>query len=116
MKILDHVSRETIPSKSSLDDMFIELIKEHKDEKSIKMDYFEILALKMLLRETCRQDGLLNKYPFNLTAQESYDSFGSYIAENINHLIDNVNHFANLDRLLKICEEDVKRHRATENK
>tara|TARA_Y100000401_G_C8299025_1_gene212990 strand:- start:649 stop:978 length:330 start_codon:yes stop_codon:yes gene_type:complete len=109
MKILEHVSRETIPSKSSLNDMFVELIKEHKDKKTIDFQYFEILALKMLLRETCRQDGLLNKYPFNLTAKESYDSFGLQIAENINNTIDNVNHFANLDRLLKICEE-------TENK
>lgn len=109
MKILEHVSRETIPSKSNLDDMFVELIKEHKDKKTIDFQYLEILALKMLLRETCRQDGLLNKYPFNLTAKESYEDFGSHIAENINNTIDNVNHFSNLDRLLKICE-------GTENK
>ena len=105
MKILNHVSRETIPSKSNLDDMFVELIKEHKDKKTIDFQYFEILALKMLLRETCKQDGLLNKYPFNLTAKESYDSFGLHIAENINNTIDNVNHFSNLESTLRLLDK-----------
>ena len=105
MKILEHVSRETIPSKSNLDDMFVELIKEHKDKKTIDFQYFEILALKILLRETCRHDGLLNKYPFNLTAKESYEDFGSQIANTINNTIDNVNHFSNLESTLRLLDK-----------
>ena len=52
-----------------------------------------------------QQDGLLNKYPFNLTAKESYEDFGSQIANTINNTIDNVNHFSNLESTLRLLDK-----------
>tara|TARA_R110000824_G_scaffold252628_2_gene441366 strand:- start:317 stop:637 length:321 start_codon:yes stop_codon:yes gene_type:complete len=99
-KILTHVSCETLPKKEDINDMFYELFGNHSKEDGIDLEIIQIVAMKMFLRETCKQFGLLTKVPFNLKPNDAYEMFGKHIADEINDKVDDINHMAKLERMI----------------
>lgn len=99
-QILTNVSRETLSKKEDIEIMFHELFKNHSKENGIDLEIIQIMALKMFLRETCKQNGLLTKAPFNLKPNDAYAMFGKHIADEINEKVDQVNHISGLNQLI----------------
>tara|TARA_R110002012_G_C11185439_1_gene557661 strand:- start:51 stop:392 length:342 start_codon:yes stop_codon:yes gene_type:complete len=101
-KILTNVSRETISKKEDIEIMFYELFNNHyTEEDGIDLEIIQIVALKMFLRETCKQNGLLTKAPFSLKPNDGYASFGQYIADEINYKVNRINQLERTERLAK---------------
>ena len=99
-KILTNVSRGTLPNKEDINDMFYELFRNHLDEDGIELEIIQIVALKMFLRETCKQNGILSKAPFSFKPNDAFKRFGQHIAEEINEKVEDINHMARLERMI----------------
>lgn len=100
MTIMKNITEDSLPKKSEIDDMWIELFQIHNRGNETNLEAIEIMALKIFLKEACRPQGALSKLPFNLTPKESYKAFGQHIAEVINEKIDNINHMEKLNHIL----------------
>jgi|DEB0MinimDraft_4_1074332.scaffolds.fasta_scaffold240468_1 hypothetical protein len=100
MTIMKNITEDSLPKKSEIDDMWLELFRVHNRGNETNLEAIEIMALKMFLKEACRPQGALSKLPFNLKPKESYNAFGQHIADIINEKIDNINHMDKLNNIL----------------
>ena len=115
-KILDKVTKDTIPSKDDIESMWFDLLTTHshnngKDTETsleVNSQAIEIMSMKLFIREACKQGGSLTRHPFNQTKTQTWDRFGQYIAEDLNSKIDDKIHMDGLKDKMELIKKQSK--------